>query len=262
MTLETTTLFKDPVYRQLARHLRAEIERGSFGPGDRFPSERELAERQGISRATANKVISTLIAERLIELRPGVGTFVVATRSLHTSLREMESFTEHARSEGFTPQTRVLEFRRRPARALPDHVRGGLGLETQPEEPVLYVERLRLADAEPVILEHRWVLEAAVPGLTRPDLEGSFYRLLESRGLRPSGERHAIRAQNLAAEHASALRVPPGSAALVVEGPGLDERERPVWYQVLHYRGDRYELKNEVHPSRQHHETTVSFRKP
>ena len=258
MTLETATLVKDPVYRQLARFLRTEIERGSFTAGERFPSERELAETQGISRATANKVISTLIAERLIELRPGIGTFVIASRGLHASLRQMESFTEHARSEGFKPSTQVLEFRHMPARDVPETVRRDLGLSETSTEPVLYTERLRLANQEPVILEHRWILERAVPGLTALDLQGSFYGLLEHRKINMRGERHAIRAQNLNASQAKTLGVNKGSAALVVEGVGLDDRDRPIWYQILHYRGDRYEFNNEIHPGTPMRKTLIA----
>jgi hypothetical protein len=33
----------------------------------------------------------------------------------------------------------------------------------------------------------------------------------------------------------------------VVEGTGFTEVEAPVWYQILYYRGDRYEMENEVH---------------
>jgi DNA-binding GntR family transcriptional regulator len=69
-------------------------------------------------------------------------------------------------------------------------------------------------------------------------LEGTF-------GIALAGERHRIAAKNLLAEEAEKLRVEPGSAALAVAGTGYAAGgDRPIWYQILLYRGDRYSLEN------------------
>jgi DNA-binding GntR family transcriptional regulator len=61
-----------------------------------------------------------------------------------------------------------------------------------------------------------------------------------------TGERHKISAQNLCLREAKKFELDEGAAVLVVEGTGLTEVELPVRYQILYYRGDRYELENEV----------------
>jgi DNA-binding GntR family transcriptional regulator len=67
---------EDPPYLQVTRHLRESIERGDLKVGDRVPSEREIVDQYGVSRATATKVLATLRADGLVESRPGSGTVV------------------------------------------------------------------------------------------------------------------------------------------------------------------------------------------
>lgn len=53
-----------PLYAQLADALRSAIHRGELKPGQRLPSERELEEAYGVSRATVKLALSALKAER------------------------------------------------------------------------------------------------------------------------------------------------------------------------------------------------------
>jgi DNA-binding GntR family transcriptional regulator len=81
-----------------------------------------------------------------------------------------------------------------------------------------------------------------------PVKNAEFYHYLEEmHGIYMTGERHKIRAQNLSVREANKFALNEGDAALVVEGTGFTEVELPVWYQILYYRGARYELENEVH---------------
>jgi GntR family transcriptional repressor for pyruvate dehydrogenase complex len=55
----------------IARELRAEILRGRFRPGERLPSERELAARCGGSRGSAREALKRLEQQGLIRIQPG-----------------------------------------------------------------------------------------------------------------------------------------------------------------------------------------------
>ena len=66
-----------PIYLQIVDQVRHAIEAGSFGPGDRLPTVRQLAGDLAIAPNTIVKAYNELQRAGLIESRPGVGTLVV-----------------------------------------------------------------------------------------------------------------------------------------------------------------------------------------
>lgn len=237
---------QEPIHLQLAGLCREAIKSGSYAPGDRFPSEREIADRFEVSRATANKVISTLVAEGHLELLKGVGAKVRKGKTLFASLSGMESFTAHAEAQGRSPSTLVLDFHSVRAANIPDLAKTALGLQDD-EIRVLYLQRLRMADEIPMILEHRWIPESMAPGLQRDDVSDSFYQALENRyGLHMTGEQHSISAVILDPDQCATFEAPIPTPALLVEGVGFVQDQKPIWYQRLFYRGDFYQLHNQT----------------
>jgi GntR family transcriptional regulator len=68
----------NPMYRQIAEDLRAQIESGRLKPRQQLQTEIELRERYGASRNTVRDAIKLLTTLGLVETRPGQGTFVVS----------------------------------------------------------------------------------------------------------------------------------------------------------------------------------------
>src|SRR3954470_21291793 len=66
------------LYQQIARRIAASIEDGRYGPGDRLPSERELADDFGVSRPTVRDAMIALEFQGLVEARQGSGVYVNA----------------------------------------------------------------------------------------------------------------------------------------------------------------------------------------
>jgi GntR family transcriptional regulator / MocR family aminotransferase len=67
----------EPLYQQLYRQIREELESGSFdSSASRVPSSRVLAATLGISRATVNEAFSKLLAEGYLQARERSGIFV------------------------------------------------------------------------------------------------------------------------------------------------------------------------------------------
>jgi DNA-binding FadR family transcriptional regulator len=60
----------------VAGRLAAEIRSGAFAPGERLPSERDLARRLEVGRASVREAIGALQLQGVIETRPGSGSFV------------------------------------------------------------------------------------------------------------------------------------------------------------------------------------------
>lgn len=61
----------------IAEALRAQILEGKYGPGERLPSERDLAARIGANRASVREALKRLELEGLIAIRRGGGARVV-----------------------------------------------------------------------------------------------------------------------------------------------------------------------------------------
>jgi GntR family transcriptional regulator len=234
---------KEPIYRQLNGTLRGLIRSGEFAVGGRFLTERQVSERFGVSRATANKALSNLVAEGVLTFRKGVGTFVQG-EVLGYDLRVLVSFTAKARAAGKRPATRVLRFGRSAAAAAPE-ARRALGVEGERE--LYHMERLRLADGLPVILERRHVVADLCPGLEKRALAGSLYALWTERyGLSIAGADQTIRAVVLRGTDAELLAVRSGTAGLALVSTGCVGTGDPLWYERTLYRGDAYEFHNRV----------------
>ena len=165
-----------PVHEQLLDLYHRRLAEREWAVGGRFPSEREMAQEHGVSRATANKVLAKLVSEGHLELRKGLGAFVAQRPTLFASLQRLQSFTEFARNHGYKPETEVVSFE------ISDQAPHGISeRHSLGKTRWIYIERLRRADGVLVIFEKRWLPECLYQGLQSSDLEGSFYELSQVR---------------------------------------------------------------------------------
>jgi DNA-binding FadR family transcriptional regulator len=65
-------------YERIAERLAADIRAGRLAPGERLPSERELARRLEVGRASVREAIGALVLRGAVETRPGSGSFVAS----------------------------------------------------------------------------------------------------------------------------------------------------------------------------------------
>src|SRR3984957_21211113 len=72
------------LYEQVVYAAKKAIVSGQMRPGDQFPSVRVLSRALKINPNTAHKVVTHLVTEGILEVRPGIGT-VVAARPASTS---------------------------------------------------------------------------------------------------------------------------------------------------------------------------------
>jgi DNA-binding FadR family transcriptional regulator len=71
----------EQVYEQVARRLVQDIRAGLLVPGQRLPSERELARQMEVGRSSIREAIGVLQVDGIVETRPGSGTFVAGDAS-------------------------------------------------------------------------------------------------------------------------------------------------------------------------------------
>src|SRR5918992_474356 len=165
-----------PLHHQVYLDLTAALDGGEWRPGDRLPPERELAERYGCSLITVRHALAELVREGRIERTRGRGTYVLPPR-IDRDIAGTMSFAEEMQRRGLDPGTRLVTGRIEPAG---EAVAAELQIPT--DAPVVYLERLRLGDGEPLILEQARLPAERFAGLLAFDLEQrSLYDILGER---------------------------------------------------------------------------------
>ncbi len=65
-----------PIYEQVIYAVKKAIVTEQLKAGDRFPSVREVSKELRINPNTAQKAVSHLVRERLLEIKPGIGSII------------------------------------------------------------------------------------------------------------------------------------------------------------------------------------------
>src|SRR6266496_2203734 len=225
-----------PRYFQLKEIMRERIRSGEWKPGDLIPSERELSEKYGISRMTARQAITELVNEGLFYREQGKGTFV-SQRKITQQLIRLTGFTEDIKARGQKPGTKVLS-----AQMFPADETTAEKLRIDPGTLIFRLQRLRLADDEPLAIELSQITFKDCARLLEEDLQqNSLYRLLETKyGLPLMEAEQELEAGLAGNEEAHILKIPVGSAVLFTRRTTYTDRNKPIEYAKSVYCGNKY----------------------
>ncbi|MDJ0752076.1 MAG: GntR family transcriptional regulator [Ardenticatenaceae bacterium] len=227
-----------PLYLQIYDLIRDQINTGQLRAGDTIPSEREYADLFEVSRMTVRAAVNKLVQDGLLLRNQGKAT-VVASTTIQKSARGFKSFTEDMQSLGIVPSSRVLKMHSEMSSA---SVASQLNLKIGAR--VICLERLRLADEEPIALERCYLPHDTFPELLEHDLtQHSLYKTLEDRyGVRPVLAEETIEAVIVNQEEAELLQIEKGSPALLIRRLTKDARQQVIETVTTLYRADRYRV--------------------
>ncbi len=231
-----------PKYRALAKEIRRLIRSGAWPAGSQIPTELELARRFQVSRGTVRQALQILTQEGLLSREQGRGTFVRAP-SPGVAL-SLTSFAEAMRRQGKVPQTRLLAREVLPAEPLLAR-----RLHLPPGTELLRIERLRLADGQPVCHEIRWLARDLCPDLLHEDLEqrSIHHLLIHAYHIPLTRMTHTVGIIGATEELAGLLQVPEGTPLFAVERLTYTTGDRPAVYYQARFRSDEYQFVFEVH---------------
>lgn len=225
------------LYSKVALAIEEDIRAGNLRPGDRLPSERDLAEHFEVSRVTVRRAIGDLADVGLVESHQGSGTFVTAS-VVSDPANALMSFTELGRSRGLTASAEVFVCLVRPTTL---HESEQLGIA--PGAEVFELERVRKLEKLPVSIDHSLIPAVAVPGAESVEFTSiSLYAVLESHGYGPRRTDYTVSASGATDRQAQLLDTKPGFPLLCTHTKSFDSQGRVIEIGNMFYRGDRYQF--------------------
>ncbi|MEX0381245.1 GntR family transcriptional regulator [Leuconostoc sp. MS02] len=225
-----------PRYIQIHNQIKARIEAGEWQSQKRLPAERELSETFNVSRMTLRQAIQTLVDEGLLERKVGSGTYIAEKKVSERALG-MTSFTELMASTGRISKTQTVSYKiTSPSASEIMH------LQLADDDDVLVMERLRLGDNEPILLERTTLPAKLISDFSRHDLTESLYVTLEKAGIQPGRAEQTISAALANERLSELLQIKRGDAILSVRQVSFDQNERPFEYVRSYYVGERFEF--------------------
>lgn len=225
-----------PLYFQVARQLEQAIESGTLPPGTRLDNEIALAGELGLSRPTMRQAIQYLVDKGLLQRKRGVGTHVARPRVRRPV--GLTSLFDDLTGSGQRPATTVLGLRT-------EEVGGVVAatLEVPEGTEVVVLERLRLANGEPLAIMRNYVR----PGLVELDtavLEGrGLYEVFREAGITLAAAQQSIGARRASAAEAALLDETRGAPLLTMRRTTFDEHGLVVEYGDHLYRASRYSFE-------------------
>ena len=208
----------------------------SLVPGQKLPSEDELAARFGVSRMTVRQGIGDLIDAGTLYRRHGVGTFVARPHVERDHSRL--AVVEDAQAPG--PEVNVQLM---IADILPAKLKVAHSLSIPEGDFVVRVKTLRKVDNIPITLHDAYVPYELCPQLLMEDLEAQhLWTLYEALGLPVKRAVQRVEAREADEGIARLLEMDEGQPILYKERVIYLDDGRPIEFTYCYNRGDRYSL--------------------
>lgn len=251
--MTTTSTAAPPRYAALARELAGEIARGLHPVGTRLPTEIELSEERGVSRATVRAALLRLEELGLVSRRRRSGTHVTATDQASRSGAYAQSLGGVEDLLQYAAETERRVLRITPAVA-DDVLATKLGV--RPGSRWLQVSSLRvpLNGDEPLCWTDSYAdAGAAPPEMPQRLLDGTYRGLIAALLAENSGRPIDEVVQDIRAagippgEIAQALKVEPDHHALEITRRYLDPNGRPLAVTVSLHPAGRFAYTSRLH---------------
>lgn len=250
-----------PAYRRIATELWEQIQSGELAPGERMPNEGDLAARFGVTRLTLRQAVIELQRLGAVEIRRGVGTFVMAPPDLVEIVASVPRARQQsdATADAFSEQPLRSA---RPVRKVDETIlASGTAIGPLAEEAAghlgLPVGRLQRLDTVMVRGGRRWIANsywydqrwAQVVELVG-EHELVVRAFADGFGLELGYLWRAFSAVAADFDDAETLGVPTGTALLVRDGVSADAAGVPVFYVRRRLRGDeaKFVLRYDTEP--------------
>ena len=216
--------------------LKDRITSGALGPGQRLPSEPNLAATHGLSRVTIRRALDGLARDGLITRQPGAGTFVNGAKTHAPLVANLSDLMGHLVAMGRATRVKLLSFDYvDPAPAVAAELR------LEPGERTQLCVRVRYLDDKPFSHLTTHVPERIGATYCEADLARTpLLALLERSGVVADRAGQTISATLAGPETAAALDVEIGSALISLTRVVVDAEGCGIEHLSALYRPDMH----------------------
>ena len=227
-----------PLYHQLANWIEARIADDTFQVGEKIPSETQLAEDFDLNRNTVRHALASLSQKGLLERRRGMGTFV-RRKALLTPVHRLGRITSFV--DDFDINGVEIDDRELSKEVMKASGEIAKKLQLKLNARVICIERIRIADQTPFVLERQYYNYETFKGLHKEKIQGSMYKILVQHY---NADLHhsiqTLRAMMPPEEIAKRLEISKTIPCMFLESITYDSHDKPVELLYSFYRGDRY----------------------
>lgn len=232
---------QQPLYMQLMKQIKEQIQNGHYKPGDQIPTEIQLSELYQVSRITVRRTIEELCAQGVLIKRQGKGTFVEEPK-IYRKIENHNnmSFSAACRANGRRPSSHIISCTVIDA----DNWQSEF-LKLHDDLRLYHIERVLSADDLPIIYEHIYIPAGRVPGLQADRLEdGSFTRMLsEEYNIQESEKgRSTVEVRVIPQAIAEYLKMSIGEPVMILTSYINDKDENPLYISYEIIAGGRYRI--------------------
>lgn len=226
------------IYKKIYEDLLRDIESGKYAPNTLLPSENELMQYYGISRQTVRKALNLLSQEGYIQKIRGKGSIVLDRSILDFPVPWLVSFKELSDKMNINAKTYVKSLKiLEPDSHIARH------LQTDRDEEVWEVTRVRNIDNQNVILDKDYLKRDIVPNLTIKICETSIFDYLENElNLEISYAKKVISAQDATEEDRELLDLKHYNVVIVVQNYIYLKDTTLLQYTESRHRPDKFKF--------------------
>lgn len=216
---------KEPQYLKIHNDIVYKIEHGEYNFGSLMTPERELATSYNVNRLTIRKALKLLEEEGYITRSQGRGTFISEPK-IDNAIDVMESTSNFFTDLGIASKTKAIHMQKRKA----GYVYGKI-LNIPEDEDIYMIERLRLGNNTPLILEYTAIPYNLIPGIENYDLSiFSLYDLYTKHSIEKSKCKSTYKIVKFLESESELLNCKVGEYGFLNEEIVYDKNDKPIEY--------------------------------
>ncbi len=225
----------EPLYVQIMRILEEQIRLAHWKPGDKLPTQQQLADHFEVSLAPVKQALRELEERGIVSPRQGRGTYVTDTTPLFQELIERDRipcFTREMAERGRQARSIVLTLEHISSHDMP---KASEQLQLADDDSLVFIERVRLGNGKPLALQSSYFPYSQLGEIIERDLKGTEALsgvLRDDFGIVITASHQTITATTATPRDAEHLNIAVDSPLLLVERTSYLDSGDPIEFVI------------------------------